>query len=230
MIVILGFLLLCLQNVEASHDNDVSEDTVSTPLDSAEAKLHYALHAVHPHFKDGVFTSNQQAMQALEREDSSLASRVYALAKRQSNNTVTTSPAPPPPAPPPTIIQPSTSVEVAPPQTETSTPPDVVITSTPPPVVHTVAPYYTTLPYVTTSASSYETVVTSPNGVRSTFTTFTEVVVTATPTGPVLFNPEQATAGQGGSLQSFGVRAVGSPTAMVILVVNMILGCVWLNF
>jgi len=215
--VAFALVLSCLRNVVGARHDEVSEDN-----------LHYALHAVHPHFKDGVFTSNQQAMQALEREDSSLASRVYALAKRQSNQTVSTS-APPPAASPTVIIEPSTSVTVAPPQTETSTPPDVVITSTPPPVVHTVAPYYTTLPpYVTTSTSSFETVVTSPNGARSTFTTFTDVVVTATPTGPVLFNPEQATAGQG-SLQSLGVRAVGSPTAMIVLVVNMILGCVWLN-
>jgi hypothetical protein len=64
---------------------------------------------VHPNFKDGVFASNQQAMEALEQENKDLASRVYALAKRQANTTTPVVPVTPTtPAKTTPIVQPTT--------------------------------------------------------------------------------------------------------------------------
>jgi hypothetical protein len=63
---------------------------------------------VYPDFKDGVFASNQQALEALEQVNMSLARKVYSLAKRQSNGTNTatsaasTTPTPTTVQPPPT--------------------------------------------------------------------------------------------------------------------------------
>jgi len=191
LILFITFLLACVQNVAAAaRHEDVTEDS-----------LHYALHAVHPHFKDGVFTSNQEAMEVLEREDRSLASKVYALAKRQSNGTATTSqPTSPPPTQPPPTTPSTPQSPNTPPQTQ-NTPADTATT-----------------PYVTTSTSSFETVVTSPNGQRSTYTTFLVVVATATPSGRGS-NPQQSTTGNP-SLQSFGVRSTEYPKAMMVLLLS----------
>jgi len=185
-------LLLCLQNVAAlPYHDEVSEDS-----------LHYALHAVHPHFKDGVFTSNQHAMEVLEREDKLLASKVYALAKRQSNSTVTTANAgggQPAGANTP-IVTPAVTI---------------------------------TTPYTTTSSSTYETVLTSPNGQRSTRTTFAIVVATVTPIEQnvgTASNPAVTESGNA-SLQSFGIRANEYPTAMMVLLlsINIVLGFLWVH-
>jgi len=93
-----------VQNTAAAHIPKKSEiHQISEDL------LHYALHAVHPNFKDGVFASNQQAMEALEQENKELASRVYALAKRQANTTTPVAPVTPvtPPRTTP-IVEPTT--------------------------------------------------------------------------------------------------------------------------
>jgi len=189
-------LLLCLQNVTAlPYHEEVSEDS-----------LHYALHAVHPHFKDGVFTSNQHAMEVLEREDKLLASKVYALAKRQSNSTVTTANA--------GGGQPAGAIQT--PNTPIVTP-AVTLTT----------------PYTTTSSSTYETVLTSPNGQRSTRTTFAIVVATVTPIEQnvgTASNPAVTESGNA-SLQSFGIRANEYPTAMMLLLlsINIVVGFLWVN-
>jgi hypothetical protein len=157
-------------------------------------QLHYALHAVHPHFKDGVFTSNQQAMEVLERQDKALASKVYALAKRQSNGTVTT-------APPP-VNSPNT------PTTPAGKP--------------------SLTPIVTSSTSSYETVITT-NGQRSTLTTFTVVVKTATPTGGGnAQSPNDSTSTVNPSLQSFAIRSTSFTIVMVLLPTHFIAGILWM--
>jgi len=93
-----------VQNTAAAHipkKNEIQQ--------ISEDLLHYALHAVHPNFKDGVFASNQQAMEALEQENKELASRVYALAKRQANTTTPVVPVTPttPPRTTP-IVEPTT--------------------------------------------------------------------------------------------------------------------------
>jgi hypothetical protein len=164
---------------------------------------------VHPHFKDGVFTSNQHAMEVLEREDKLLASKVYALAKRQSNSTVTTAKAGGG-KPPGAIQTPNTPVE-----TPAATP---------------------TTPYTTTSSSTYMTVFTSPNGERSTSTKVAIVVETVTPveqnvgTGTGTTNPDVTESGNA-SLQSFGVRVTEYPTATMVLLlsINIVLGFLWVH-
>jgi len=101
LLLAFAFLLLLVQNTAGAHiprRNGLAQ--VSEDL------LHYALHAVHPNFKDGVFASNQQAMEALEQENKELASKVYALAKRQANTT--TPGVPPPPAKTTPIVEPTT--------------------------------------------------------------------------------------------------------------------------
>jgi len=209
--LVFALLLLCLQNGVEAHRDDVSEDS-----------LHYALHAVHPHFKDGVFTSNQQAMEVLEREDRLLALKVYALAKRQSNSTVTTSKAAPP-------AESSTPIES--PKNPTQTSPKNPAQTLTTPVATPNTPAETPTPFLTTSTSSFETVITSPNGQRSTRTTFTVVVATVTPTGQTGSSSTEQTAAGNPSLQSFGVRAREFPTGMMVLLLctNIVLGYLWIN-
>lgn len=72
---------------------------------------------MHPNFKDGVFASNKQALEALEQVDKPLASKVYALAKRQANNTITTTT----PVSNQSILPPTTPVEPTTPFVTTST-------------------------------------------------------------------------------------------------------------
>ena len=155
---------------------------------------------MYPHFKDGVFTSNREALAALAREDINLAAKVIVLAKRQSNSTVTNSPP-------------------AAPNGDTATPP--ANGQTTPPANPT--PEETT-PYVTMATSSFQSVVTS-NGQRSTFTTFTVVVETVTPS--VQPSLELAsTQSSNPSLQSVGVR-IAHPTALLLLLA-MSFGIGWL--
>jgi len=226
--VAFALVLSCLRNVVGARHDEVSEDN-----------LHYALHAVHPHFKDGVFTSNQQAMEVLERQDRLLASRIYALAKRQSNSTVTTSKAAPAPAPP--AASPDSSTPAETPKTPAATQNTPVETPNTPVATGNVAPSETpntpietpTTPFVTTSTSQYETVLTSPNGVRSTRTTFAIVVETVTPSQPqgtVESNPDQTTSGNA-SLQSLSGRARETPTTvmMLLLIADIIIGCLWVG-
>lgn len=104
LLVAFALLVSLVQNTAAVHiprKNEISQ--VSEDL------LHYALHAVHPNFKDGVFASNQQAMEALEQENKELASKVYALAKRQANTTTPVVPiTPTPPERTTPIVEPTT--------------------------------------------------------------------------------------------------------------------------
>lgn len=194
LLIAFSILLFITQSVIAAptgHKDEVSH--VSEDL------LHYALHAVHPHFKDGVFASNQQAMEALEQADKHLAAKVYALAKRQANTT-------------------ATSESSQTPITPTTQAPTVVLpTSTP-------APEPTT-PYLTTSTSSFASVITS-NGQTSTFTALTVVVRTQTPT--------KAPAGAqtntvNPSLQSGGVRTGDSSLLILLLAINFGMGLLWMN-
>jgi hypothetical protein len=158
-----------------------------------------------------VFTSNRQALEALEQEDSSLASKVYALAKRQASNGTmpTTSSSPPstsqlpPPtssaAPPPTT---SSGSQTSPPQTSSSPEP--------------------TTPFLTTMTSSFESVITT-NGVRSTITEVTVVVATETPS-PIggqtqTVNPQ---------LQSLGVKTADRMGILLLLVFSFSLGSLWM--
>jgi hypothetical protein len=138
-------------------------------------------------------------MEALEHADKHLAAKVYALAKRQANTTA-----------------PAESSQT--PNTPTTSAPVVVLpTSTPSPEP--------TTPYLTTSTSSFASVITS-NGQTSTFTAITVVVRTQTPT--------KAPAGAqtntvNPSLQSGGVRTGDSSLLILLLAVNFGMGLLWMN-
>jgi hypothetical protein len=157
------------------------------------------LHAIHPHFKDGVFASNQQAMEALEQADKHLASKVYALAKRQAN---TTEPVVP------TTSAPSPTTQAQIPTTPIFTP-----------------PAEPTTPYLTTSTSSFESVITSPNGQKSTFTAVTVVVRTQTPTRTPAGAQTQTI---NPSLVSMGVRTGDSSILMLLVAINFGMGFIWM--
>ncbi|KAI6252399.1 hypothetical protein MCOR27_011182 [Pyricularia oryzae] len=93
---------------------------------SSEA-LHDVLHRYFPNrFKDGIYESDKNAMEAVHREDASLATSLVKIAKRQGgggNNT--TSAAPTTPQPPPSTTRPA-------PTTPTTTSAETTPTSQPP--------------------------------------------------------------------------------------------------
>jgi hypothetical protein len=82
----------------------------STMLKSASpASLHELLHRFLPdRFKDGVFPSDHQAMEAVHRADAALATSILQLAKRQDSN-ATTSDDSETPTPTETETEPETS-------------------------------------------------------------------------------------------------------------------------
>ncbi|TLS31613.1 hypothetical protein PpBr36_03179 [Pyricularia pennisetigena] len=142
------------QEVEGIHvqSEGGSEDSGSFPCllnaVSSEA-LHDVLHRYFPkRFKDGIYESDKNAMEAVHREDASLATSLVKIAKRQGgggNNTTTTAA--------PTTPQPTTPTTRPAPTTPTTTPVETTPTSQPP----------TTGPAPTTPSTRQTTPSTSPS-------------------------------------------------------------------
>lgn len=125
-----------------------------------ESSIHRALHLLSDKFRDGVFPTDTNAVEALHKEDASLAARLMKLAKRQQPaDNSTSSTVPPSPSsespPPPTSQVPSTTSEQPPETTKTPEPttPSTTDQSTPPPTT----PSTTTAPSTTSSEKPPET-------------------------------------------------------------------------
>ena len=149
-------------------------DNFQKLLDEVEpAKLHSALHDVSPKkFRDGIFSKDRTAVEALHRDDANLASSIVELAKRQDNGT-----SPAVPVSSPSTVEPAAG----------STP----SVATPAPVGPTTANAGST----TNAGSTPVTVVstsTSPNGATATSTPPSESSGSALPTAGELITTTNA--------------------------------------
>lgn len=145
-----------------------------------ESKIHHALHLLSDKFRHGVFPTDTNAVEALHKEDASLAARLMKIAKRQQPADNSTSSAIPSPSqsestPLPTSQMPSTTKSETPPESTTAsspstttaeptTPSSTTESSSPPPTTTTPS---TTAPS-TTSEKSTETTTSSSSSSSTT--------------------------------------------------------------
>lgn len=103
-----------------------------------EAKVHEALHLLSDKFRHGVFPTDANAVEALQKENASLGARLLKIAKRQSPENSTSSASPPPvtsePVPPTSHVSSTSSTKNHPTETHPTqtTPTETIPTETAP--------------------------------------------------------------------------------------------------